>query len=291
MLMTHLISSAVLACAAHPAHLDKTIPQWAATSFRSNQFVATHAHTSDPQVDCKRVSIDGERLGNQPMFISVISQGQGFDPMPGYPLTFRRGVFTGYSSSNDEEKRANSLPLRFPIFSDHYCEKSLNGFTLENLAYWRRTSVTIADMTKRTKPRGGFQVIQRGRSQEFVILERIARHSIANILGEVDLINKGQAVVGSDTYTNYGLVDVPNRFRQAVPKQPTTRWIKLSDWARNHDVTVTYGDMTAEYVYRGKRYLLPLASDQFKKGTAWFKTSGPILMRGDDWLIPTAMVD
>ena len=116
------------------------------------------------------------------------------------------------------------------------------------------------------------------------LAESVCRHTLASLYGKFYLQPASSVNVDGSSYASLSFKTPPSNRPDFV--RPTARWIKLSDWARNHDVTVTYGDMTAEYVYRGERYLLPLASDQFKKGAAWFRASGPILKRGDDWLIP-----
>ncbi len=116
------------------------------------------------------------------------------------------------------------------------------------------------------------------------LAESVCRHTLASLYGKFYLQPAPSVNVDGSSYASLSFKTPPSNRPDFV--RPTARWIKLADWARNHDVTVTYGDMTAEYVYRGERYLLPLASDQFKKGAAWFRASGPILKRGDDWLIP-----
>ncbi len=116
------------------------------------------------------------------------------------------------------------------------------------------------------------------------LAESICRHTSASLYGKFYLKAASRINIDGSSYASLSFKTPPSNRPDFV--RPTARWIKLSDWARHHNVTITYGDITAEYVYRGERYLLPLASDQFKKGTAWFKTSGPILKRGDDWLIP-----
>ena len=202
-----------------------------------------------------------------------------------------RGVFAGSAATDEWLRGRPQRALRFPLFgNDHWAEVYEFGVKLLSVGYFHRFDLSIRDNVKRDKSTRAFIPIDRDHSVDLPLAEAVFRNMIAQFIAQEDLIGSSQVQIGTEHYPAFEFGQLLSYYRQAMSR-PTTRWIKLSDWARNHDVTVTYGDMTAEYVYRGERYLLPLASDQFKKGTAWFKTSGPILMRGDDWLIPTSMVD
>ncbi len=202
-----------------------------------------------------------------------------------------RGVYAGASTSQAFGTPRSSIQLSKPIFGDDFVlTRRKNGFQFLQVCFFHQFSIHIYDVAQLANPPRGVPNILRDRTADLRKFEGLCRLVLARSIAELDLVTGSQAVLEGLSYQAWTFNSPPQYYRQAMSR-PTTRWIKLSDWARNHDVTVTYGDMTAEYVYRGERYLLPLASDQFKKGTAWFKTSGPILMRGDDWLIPTAMVD
>ncbi len=210
----------------------------------------------------------------------------------GHKLFGSRGVLASSASGFDRVPDSERLPMKYPMFGeDIVLRDELNGYSIMQVGYWRAFNADFHDVVKREGPRKGLKRIARDRSEDKIMAESLFRHLMATSTGEMDLESASNVTLDGLAYSSFRYSEIPATYNEAMPNRPTTRWIKLSDWARNHDVTVTYGDMTAEYVYRGERYLLPLASDQFKKGTAWFKTSGPILMRGDDWLIPTAMVD
>jgi hypothetical protein len=202
-----------------------------------------------------------------------------------------RGVFAGSAATDQWLRSRPKRALKFPFFGDdHWAEVDEFGVNILGVGYFHHFFLSIRDNVKRDKTTRAFIPIDRDHSVDLPLAEVVFRNMIAQFIAQEDLIGSSQVHIGTEHYSAFEFGQLLSYYRQAMSR-PTTRWIKLSDWARNHDVAVTYGDMTAEYVYRGERYLLPLASDQFKKGTAWFKTSGPILMRGDDWLIPTAMVD
>jgi hypothetical protein len=202
-----------------------------------------------------------------------------------------RGVFAGSAAADQWLRSRPQCALGFPLFGDdHWAQTDDFGVDILSVGYFHHFSISIHDNVKRDKTTRAFIPIDRDHSVDLPLAEVVFRNMIAQFIAQEDLIGSSQVHIGTEHYQAFEFGQLPSYYRQAMSR-PTTRWIKLSDWARNHDVAVTYDDMTAEYIYRGERYLLPLASDQFKKGTAWFKTSGPILMRGDDWLIPTAMVD
>jgi hypothetical protein len=212
-----------------------------------------------------------------------IRPGSGFGP---------DGVYAGLAVANSWLRKQPKFSLQLPIFGeDAVFAPCKNGFDLLQVAYYRYFRADFSDYVALQKPPRGVPTLNRDRTEDKAMFESFCRFALAHLTAENDLVAAPPVSIAGHSYASSAYRQVPTDFAVAMPNRPTTRWIKLSDWARNKDVTVTYGDMTAEYVYRGERYLLPLASDQFKKGTAWFKTSGPILMRGDDWLIPTAMVD
>ena len=221
---------------------------------------------------------------------SFTFEGRRFDDRePGFGS---RGVYAGIAAGESWLRRQPKYSLQLPLFGeDSVFSPFKNGFNIIQVAYYRYFYAEFSDFVALQKPPRGVPTLNRDRTEDRAMFQSFCRFALAHLTAENDLVAGSSISISGHSYPSFAYRRVPEDYVAAMPNRPTTRWIKLSDWARNHDVTVTYGDMTAEYVYRGERYLLPLASDQFKKGTAWFKTSGPILMRGDDWLIPTAMVD
>ena len=217
-------------------------------------------------------------------------EGRSFDDRePGFG---GRGGYAGSAATESWLRRQPKYSLQLPLFGeDSVFFPSRNGFRIIQVAYDRYFYAGFSDFVALQKPPRGVPTLNRDRTEDRAMFQSFCRFALAHLTAENDLVAGSSISISGHSYPSFAYRRVPEDYVAAMPNRPTTRWIKLSDWARNHDVTVTYGDTTAEYVYRGERYLLPLASDQFKKGTAWFKTSGPILMRGNDWLIPTAMVD
>jgi hypothetical protein len=234
-------------------------------------------------------SLQFHRNGKPPIGCSIRVRGREFDDRePGFGT---RGVNAGMSISNSFFRKQPKIAPTMPFFGDDVViAPKKNGFQLLQVGYFRKFSIQYFDIPTLARPPKGVPTIDRDRTLDKRVFEHICRLALACSTGDLDLTQTTFTNIDTHSYQCWNYRSIPALYSNAMSR-PTTRWIKLSDWARNHHVAVTYGDMTAEYVYRGERYLLPLASDQFKKGTAWFKTSGPILMRGDDWLIPTAMVD